>query len=82
MVRITTRVRAMSSATKNRVFGAWFVLDTVLAMFPPVYWAVNEIHGTLLGLPFSIAYFIVTGFLITASIVALYVVEEIRGEVG
>jgi hypothetical protein len=81
MSQVRSRVRAMSTQTKNRIFGVWFVLDGVLAMFPPLYWGVSEIHGTVFGLPFTIFYFIVTGLVITASIVALYVVEELRGEV-
>lgn len=81
MSELSARVRVMSSRTKNRIFGIWFVVDAVLAMLPPVYWAVDEIDGTVLGLPFSVAYFIVTGIVITASIVALYMVEDIRGEV-
>jgi hypothetical protein len=81
MSELTARVRGMSSRTKNRLFGTLFLLDGVLAMFPPVYWAVNEVDGTVLGLPFSVLYFLVVGVLITASVMALYLVEEIRGEV-
>jgi hypothetical protein len=81
MSELSVRVRRMSGRTKNRIFGAWFALDAILAMLPPVYWAVNGIDGTVLGLPFSVAYFIFTALVITASVVAIYVVEDIRGEV-
>lgn len=79
---MTALVRGMSRQRKNRFFGALFLFDGVLAMFPPVYWAVNEVDATVLGLPFSVLYFLVTGLLITVSVMALYLVEELRGEVG
>jgi hypothetical protein len=74
-------LRAMSAGTKNRLFGALFTAEALLAMFPPVYWWVASVDGNVLGMPFAMFYFVVVGALVCATIVAIYVTEEIRDEV-
>jgi len=73
-------VRGWSVREKNRVFGAVFATEAILAMFPPVHWIVSGTSPQILGVPFSVVYFVLMGALITASVVAIYLVERARGE--
>ena len=73
-------LRAMSPATKTRVFGTLYALSILLAIFPPFYLWAGGHAGTVLGLPFSVGYMIFDALLITAIVAALYYVEDARGE--
>lgn len=57
----------------------WFGLDAILALLPPVYLAASGAAPSVLGLPLSVFYFILTGSSITFSIVAAYIIEVKRG---
>ena len=57
----------------------WFALDAILALLPPIYWAASGPSPSVLGLPLSVFYFILTGASITGSVVAAYAVEVKRG---
>lgn len=57
----------------------WFALDAFLALFPPIYWAASGPSPSVLGLPLSVFYFVLTGVLIAGSIVAAYLVEVKQG---
>jgi hypothetical protein len=57
------------------IFGVWFSVDAVLALLPPLYWAAGD--GSV---AWSYLYFLGTGAVIVASVVAVYVVEAVRGE--
>ncbi|HEX2842688.1 hypothetical protein [Hyphomicrobium sp.] len=61
---------------------AWFALDVVVALAPPLYWAVDGKTTPILGLPASVFYFIAVAVFITASIVAAYLTESRNGEIG
>ncbi len=50
---------------------AWFVVDLVLALFPPVHWAMSG-ADPILGLPRSLFYIFGVSFVIAASVVAAY----------
>ncbi len=75
-------LRGMTARTKKRVFGALFAIEALIAMFPPVYWWVASVEGDVFGLPFGMFYFLAIAAVMTATIIAIYVTEEIRGEVG
>ncbi len=60
----------------------WFILDAVLALFPPVYWIAGGPAPLIFGLPCSMAYFITLALFIAASIVAAYWDDEKRGAFG
>lgn len=49
----------------------WFAIDLVLALFPPVHWAMSG-GDPILGVPRSLFYLYGTGALIAASIVTAY----------
>lgn len=55
---------------------AWFALDAVVALAPPLYWAVDGNRASLLGLPTAVLYFVAVAVFITASIVAAYLAES------
>ncbi len=57
----------------------WFILDAVLALFPPVYWIAGGPTPILFGLPCSVVYYVLLAAFITASIVAAYWDDEKRG---
>ncbi len=59
---------------------AWFALDAIVALAPPIYWAANGQTAPILGLPTAVFYFVAVATFITASIVAAYAVETRNGE--
>ncbi len=61
---------------------AWFALDAVVALAPPLYWAVDGNTKPILGLPAPVFYFVAVAIFITASIVAAYLAESRNGEIG
>ena len=56
----------------------WFVLDAVLALTPPLHWAVTG-DARVLGIPAAIFYFIAVALFICASLVAAYLAEAAAG---
>jgi hypothetical protein len=60
---------------------AWFALDTVLVLFPPIYLFISGMRDTVLGVPIVVAYFLLTGLCIASSIVAAYLVDCEVGEI-
>jgi hypothetical protein len=67
------------ASRRSSFVSAWFVLDAILALFPPIYWAAGGAKPIVLGLPCSVVYFIGTGIVITASLAAAYWDDERRG---
>ena len=61
---------------------AWFVLDFVAALAPPLYWAFDGDRSPVFGVPAAVFYFIAVSIFITASIVAAYLAEARVGETG
>ncbi len=59
---------------------AWFVLDAVVALAPPFYWAVDGNRASVLGLPIAVLYFVSVAIFITCSIVAAYLAEADRSD--
>ncbi len=66
----------------SRAISLWFVLDAVVALAPPLYWAADGRTGTFFGLPIALCYFLAVGLCIAASIVAAYLSDRARGEVA
>ena len=57
----------------------WFILDAVLALFPPVYWAAGGPTPLIAGIPCSIVYFVLLTAFICGSLIAAYIDDEKRG---
>lgn len=51
---------------------AWFYLDIILALAPPVYWLANQPDIQLFGLPIPLVYFVATALCVSLSIVCAY----------
>jgi hypothetical protein len=67
--------RGQSAAIK-----AWFILDAVVALAPPLYWAADGSTKPILGLPAALFYFLAVGTCIAASVVVAYFDDRARGE--
>lgn len=59
----------------------WFVLDAVVALAPPLHWAVSEQRFPVLGLPIVVFYFVAVGVFISASLIAAFCVDAAHEEV-
>jgi len=67
--------------TKNiYLVGAWFLFNTFVALFPPLYWAVGKSTGFVFGLPASLIYFMMVSVSITLSILYAYRQDTLNGE--
>lgn len=75
-------ILAMSSRTKMTIFWLLFGASILLAVAPPLYLAGSGISTPILGVPFSVAYWIIDALLATAAVWLLWIFENIRGEVG
>lgn len=60
---------------------AWFILDAILALAPPLYWAFDGNSTPIFGIPAAILYFVSVSTLIAASVVAAYAAEARSGEI-
>lgn len=58
---------------------AWFILDAILGLFPPIYWLLGAPKPIVFGLPCSVVYYIALGAFITASLLVAYWDDERRG---
>ncbi len=67
--------------TKNTyLVGAWFLFNTFVALYPPLYWSVGESGKLVLGLPISLIYFMGVSISITLSILYAYKQDVKNGE--
>jgi len=57
----------------------WFIGDAIVALAPPLHWAVDGAIHPILGIPAVVFYFIVVGAIISASIMAAYRAEASSG---
>lgn len=60
---------------------AWFALDTILVLFPPIYLFMSGQSTPILGVPLIVAYFLLTALCIASSIVGAYFVDCETGEI-
>jgi TRAP-type C4-dicarboxylate transport system permease small subunit len=73
-------IRSLNSRTINTTFGITYGAALVMALFPPLYLASSGIRTPLLGIPFSLMYWLINALIVGLALWALYVVEDIRGE--
>lgn len=60
----------------------WFVLDAVVSLAPPIYWAMDGDTTPIFGLPAVVAYFLGASTFTAASVLAAYFVDVQRGEIA
>ncbi|MBB2903351.1 putative outer membrane lipoprotein [Kineococcus radiotolerans] len=73
-------IRALPASTLNTAFGIVYAITLLAALFPPLYLAASGRAGTVLGLPFSLAYWILDALVIGLALWLKYHLEDIRGE--
>jgi hypothetical protein len=73
-------IRGLSRRTVVAFFGAGYGIALLLALFPPFYLGASGIATPILGVPFSIAYWLIDGLVLGFGLWGLYIVEDIRGE--
>jgi hypothetical protein len=61
---------------------AWFVVDAIVALAPPLYWSFDGDRTPIFGVPAAVLYFIAVSTCIAASIAAAYLAEARGGEIG
>lgn len=74
--------RGAARIKKPRWISAWFALDAILALAPPLYWAMDGARTSFLGLPVVVLYFVGVSACIAASIVAAFIAEAGAGEIA
>lgn len=72
--------RSPGRRTKHLVLGVACAVAAIAAMFPPVYLAASG-RDSVLGVPRSMAYFLLVGLFVTGTVIGLYLLEERKGEV-
>ena len=73
-------IRNLPSTVIDTAFGIVYGATLLAALFPPLYLAASGIRGGVLGMPFSIAYWIVDALVIGLALWAKYAIEDVRGE--
>lgn len=66
---------------KTLVFGVYFFLLLMMALFPPFYLSVSSSAVIVLGIPLPIFYWISIAVLMGLGLWVLYVVESATGEI-
>ncbi|NWD90337.1 hypothetical protein [Pseudomonas sp. K5002] len=66
---------------KSQLFGVYFFLLLMLALFPPFYLSVSGSTALALGIPLPIFYWIAIAVLAGLGLWALYVAELKAGEI-
>jgi hypothetical protein len=62
-------------ATLSRAATAWFVVDWIVALFPPIHWGMAGPLPDILGVPATLAYFLGVSLFIATSILFAYWVD-------
>jgi len=73
-------LRGLDRSAVLVAFGAMYALLCIMAMFPPLYLTTSGIRAAVLGLPWTVIYWIGNGLLIFLTTWALCWVEGVRGE--
>ena len=63
----------------KRLITLWFIADVVLALMPPLYWVSSGASPTIVGVPLSMAYFLLIALFISASVVVAFLAERRAG---
>jgi len=62
------------------VIKLWFLLDVIVALAPPLYWAAGGDMTPIAGVPAALFYFLAVNVFITASLVTAYLLDQADGE--
>lgn len=73
-------IRRFERRTILIFFGSIYAVALAMAIFPPLYLSASGISTLVLGIPFSIFYWLLDFLILLIGLCAFYVVEDIRGE--
>lgn len=74
---MTAERGAPGNGTPLWIYG-WFVLDALLALTPPLHWAITG-EARVLAIPAALFYFTAAAMFICASLVAAYLADVAAG---
>lgn len=63
----------------NNIVKIWFIANVVVALFPPIYWAISNHNTYIVGIPVSLLYFLVISISIMLSIIYAYRTDVATG---
>nr|WSY56269.1 hypothetical protein OG999_43080 [Streptomyces sp. NBC_00886] len=75
-----TFVQGLPPAAIKTAFGVVYAITLLMALCPPLYLAASGVRTTVLGIPFSVFYWIADAAITGLALWAMYAVESIRGE--
>ncbi|MFJ2831522.1 hypothetical protein ACIPC1_28850 [Streptomyces sp. NPDC087263] len=75
-----TLIKGLPSAAIRAAFGLVYAITLLMALCPPLYLAASGVRTSVLGIPFSVFYWIADAAIAGLALWALYAVENIRGE--
>lgn len=61
---------------RRRIVKLWFLLDAIVALAPPLYWAADGRTNSIAGVPAALFYFLAVSLCITASLIAAYFLDD------
>ncbi len=73
-------IKSMNKTTKRVIFGLYFSILFAILTVPPLFNVINNPTPVVLGMPLSIFGLFICGILIAIGLMALYKIEDIRGE--
>ncbi len=71
----------MRNPLKTLLFGAYFLVLLLMAVFPPFYLSVSGSTALVMGIPLPMFYWILIAVLLGLGVWALYLVESANGEI-
>ncbi|MFJ9893531.1 hypothetical protein ACIQPR_09370 [Streptomyces sp. NPDC091280] len=75
-----TLIKGLPPAAIQTAFGLVYAITLLMTLCPPLYLAASGVRTTVLGIPFSIFYWIAGSAITGLALWAKYAVEHIRGE--
>ncbi len=66
---------------KTLVFGVYFLMLLMMALFPPFYLSISSSAVIVLGIPLPIFYWILIAVLTGLGLWGLYIIESMTGEI-
>jgi hypothetical protein len=73
-------IQGLSRRSIVAFFGTLYAVALMFALFPPLYLWGSGSRFDVLGIPFAIMYWVIDALVLGLTLVAFYVVEDIRGE--
>lgn len=77
---MTRFLQGLPARTIHVAFGVVYVVCLAFALLPPLYLGSSGVRSGVLGLPWSILYWLVDTVVLVLATAALYGIENLRGE--